>query len=118
MRLLVTITAYPPSIGGAQIHAHYIARQLCGQHQIQAISQWDRNRTDWLLGTTLNSPTEARGYVVDGVPVQRIALPGPARRGMTPWVLGYYFVEGPAIQRIAAALADQIRTWAETADLV
>jgi glycosyltransferase involved in cell wall biosynthesis len=118
MRLLYTITAYPPSVGGAQLLAHQLARQLLARHPIQVLTQWDANRTDWLFGTTLNAPVEAHAYNQDGVPVQRVSLPGRSRRRLTPWVYAYYLMEGPAIRRIAAALADEIRPWAAQADLV
>jgi glycosyltransferase involved in cell wall biosynthesis len=118
MRLLYTITAYPPSVGGAQLLAHCLAKELLGRRQIQVITQWDNNRTDWVLGTTLNAPLEPGAYVQDGVPVQLIALPVQSRRRLTPWVYAYYLVEGSAIRRIAAALADEIRPWAATADLI
>ena len=56
MKLPYTLTTYPPAIGGAQLHQHLIAQHLKNQHNIQVISHWNQNRTDWLLGTTLNTP--------------------------------------------------------------
>jgi glycosyltransferase involved in cell wall biosynthesis len=82
------------------------------------VSQWDTNRTDWLLGTTLNAPTEPRAYVQDGVPVQRLLLPDTLRARLAPWVYAYYAVQGPALRRIASALADVMRPWAGNADLI
>ncbi len=67
MQLLYTLTAYPPYLGGAQLHQHYIAQQLQKQHSIQVVSQWDTNRTDWLLGTTVRSPTNNYNYTVDNI---------------------------------------------------
>ena len=118
MNLLFSLTAYPPSVGGAQLLMHHLACQLVQRHSVQVLTQWDTSRTDWLLGTTLNAPAELRAYVQDGVPVQRIALPAGARRRLAPWVYGYYLAEGPAIARIAAALASELRPWAAAADLI
>ena len=118
MNLVLSITAYPPAIGGAQALMHALARQLSARHTVQVLTQWDTNRTDWLLGTSLNAPLEPRAYVQDGVPVQQISLPPGARRQLKPWVYGYYFFEGPAIRHIAAALADQMRPWTAGAELI
>jgi hypothetical protein len=49
MRLLYTLTAYPPYIGGAPLHQHLVAQQLNQSHQIQVVSHWNKNRTYWLL---------------------------------------------------------------------
>src|SRR5664279_1240090 len=89
MRLLYTITAYPPSVGGAQLLTHYLAQQWLGRHPIQVITQWDTNRTDWLLGSTLNAPVTPFGYIQEGVAVQRITLAASARRRLTLWVYAY-----------------------------
>jgi hypothetical protein len=53
MQLLYTLTTYPPAIGGAQLHQHLLAQQL-KQQQIQVFTHWAQNRTDWLMGTTIN----------------------------------------------------------------
>lgn len=118
MNLLISITAYPPSTGGAQLLMHQLAQQFALRHTVQVLTQWDTNRTDWLLGTTLNSPTVPRAYVQNGVVVQRIALPASVRRRLVPWTYAYYVVQGPALQRIAAALADEMRPWAAQASLI
>jgi glycosyltransferase involved in cell wall biosynthesis len=118
MNLLFTLTSYPPSTGGAQSLTHELARQLGQRQIIQVLTQWDTNRTDWLLGTTLNAPLEPRAYVQDGVTVQRIALPPSVRGQLKPWVYAYYLVQGPAIRHIANALANEMRSWAATADLI
>ena len=97
---------------------HELARQLGQRHKIQVLTQWGANRTDWLLGTTLNAPLEPRAYVQDGVAVQRITLPPGVRSQLKPWIYGFYLVQGPAIRHIAAALADEMRPWASAADLI
>ncbi|MET0554538.1 MAG: glycosyltransferase family 4 protein [Vicinamibacteria bacterium] len=116
--LLFTATAYPPSIGGAQLYLHSLARALASRHRVRVAAQWDTHRTDWLLGTTLRGGTAAARYEYEGVPVHRIALPAAARWRLLPWVAAYYALQGPALRRIAGALADQIRSDAEGASLV
>jgi glycosyltransferase involved in cell wall biosynthesis len=116
--LLLTATAYPPSIGGAQLYLHSLARELAARHQVQVISQWDTNRSDWLRGTTVNAPREGLAYQVDGVCVQRLALTDDMRRALVPWVLGYYAFQGPALARIAAALEAAMAPYAGEPDLV
>jgi glycosyltransferase involved in cell wall biosynthesis len=118
MNLLYTLTAYPPSTGGAQLLMHQIARQLSSRHSVQVVTQWDSNRTDWLLGTTLRLPALACSYEVDGIPVERISLPANVRRQLIPWVLAYYPLQGPALARISAALTREIEPWAAHANLV
>ncbi len=97
---------------------HQLARQLSSRHSIQVVTQWDANRTDWLLGTTLRASSSARAYEIDGIPVQRITLSKVARGRLWPWVLAYYLLQGPALARISAALAEEIDPWAAHADLV
>src|SRR5579859_7538070 len=118
MRLIVTITSYPPAIGGAQLLMHHLACQLVQRHSVQVLTQWDTSRTDWLLGTTLNAPAELRAYVQDGVPVQRITLPAGARRRLAPWVYGYYLAEGASYRAYRRGLASELRPWAAAADLI
>ena len=67
--ILCTITSYPPAIGGAQSHTHELMRRLAQRHRVTVASFWDRNRTDWLLGTTLTAPLQPRSYTLDGVSV-------------------------------------------------
>lgn len=118
MRLLLTQTAYPPSIGGAQLHTHQLACHLAQRHQVQVVTQWDTQRTDWLLGTTLTAPRQTHTYQVDGVMVQRISLSTQTRRRLAPWVLSYYVAQGLALKHIAEALAAEISPWATSADLI
>src|SRR5262245_11130598 len=112
MNLLFTITAYPPAIGGAQLHMHQLACQLKRRHTVQVVTHWDMERTDWLLGTTLNAPREPKKYQIDGVNVQRIALSEAIRWRLAPWVLFYYAVHGPALAHISQALSHVVAPWA------
>jgi glycosyltransferase involved in cell wall biosynthesis len=118
MNLLLTLTAYPPSVGGAQLLMHQLAQALGSRHQVQVITQWDAQRTDWLRGTTITTPVEAKEYVVDGVRVHRLTLTPAARRGLRPWVAAYFVLQGPALRRIAAALEAALAPHAGPIDLV
>lgn len=118
MNVLFTLTAYPPSTGGAQSLMHQLARQLQIRHTIQVVTQWDMPRSDWLFGTTLNAPTPARAYDIDGIPVQRITLPSVARARLRPWVWLYFPLQRWALPRIAAALEAAIAPHADHADLI
>src|SRR2546430_6184050 len=104
MNLLYTLTAYPPSIGGAQLYQHMLARYLLARHHVQVISHWDENRTDWLLGTTLRTPTRPRDYQIDGVDVHRIGLSLSEKLAMAPFVAIYYPLMDMALSPIAAIL--------------
>jgi glycosyltransferase involved in cell wall biosynthesis len=118
MRLLMTITAYPPSIGGAQLLMHQLARHLMPRHAVQVISQWDENRTDWLLGTTLRGPHQSRDYVLDGIPVHRLAIPASERLSLLPWVTLYYLAQAPALSHISDVLVKQLEPGAAQVDLI
>src|SRR3954464_7884457 len=102
MKLLYTLTTYPPSTGGAQLHQHLLAQQMQQWHAIQVVSQWDNNRTDWLLGTTLKAPIADKDYTIDGVPVHCFGLSWQEKLRLTPFVLMYYPFMGVALPAIAA----------------
>lgn len=118
MRLLYTTTAYLPATGGAQVHLHQLAKMLIRQHQVQVVSQWDHNRTDWLLGTTLRAPRQAQDAVLDGVKVHRIGLSRREKIRLLPPVLLYYPSMHKALPRVAAALAEHLLPFARSADLI
>lgn len=72
-------TAYPPSVGGAQLHAHQLAHALArAGHDPHVATVWRESRTDWLRGTTVAMPPPAAVDLVDGVPVHQL---GGAPRG-------------------------------------
>jgi glycosyltransferase involved in cell wall biosynthesis len=118
MNLLITATAYPPFMGGAQLLMHQLARQLAERHAVQVVTQWDAPRTDWLLGTTLNAPRSPQAYTYEGVSVRRITLDLAARARLAPWVLAYYPLQGLALPRIADALAAELAPQAAGADVI
>jgi glycosyltransferase involved in cell wall biosynthesis len=67
-----SITAYPPSTGGAQVHTFELVSALLSLGNRASVSAfWENPRSDWLLGTTLLAPA-LPGWVHQG---QRISRP-------------------------------------------
>ena len=118
MKLLFTLTAYPPSTGGAQLHTHFLAQQMLGRHDVKVVRQWDDNRTDWLLGTTLRAPGRTHDYVIDGIHVHRIGLSLAEKIRLIPFVLSYYPFMDRALSSIASCIVDKIQPYATQADLI
>jgi hypothetical protein len=119
LNILCTLTAYPPYVGGAQLLMHQLARELIQRHTLSVASQWDANRTDWLMGTTLRGPLQTRRYSVDGVPVCAGLRCRPPRAG--GWRRGCMRttpLQGPALARIASELARELAPLAAEADLI
>ena len=112
LKILYTITAYPPAIGGAELHTHRIASILAKRHQVKAIAQWTENRTDWLLGTTWQAPKQEREYQLDGVGVRQITLTQRERWSLLPYVLGYYGIKHLAIDKISEVLTPKLEKYA------
>lgn len=118
MRLLYTLTSYPPAVGGAQLHQHLIAKHLLAKHQIQVVTHWDKNRTDWLRGTTINAPSESKDYQIDGVPVHRLGSSLQTKVKLLPAALTYYLFMNWAVGRIAASLCPYLECYATSVDLI
>jgi len=118
LRILYTLTSYPPAIGGAQLHTHRLACELRARHSIQVVTQWQTQRTDWLLGTTLHAPPAACAYEIDGIAVRAITLTPEVRRRLAPWVFCYWALQGPALARIAGALTAELAPWGAQADVI
>ncbi|MGA7935856.1 MAG: glycosyltransferase family 4 protein [Kovacikia sp.] len=118
MRLLYTLTAYPPYIGGAQLHQHILAQQLHPHYPVQVVCHWHRNRTDWLLGTTINAPSVNDDYVVDTIPVRRIGLSLGEKLRLAPFVPLYYPLMDVALPPIADCLAHHLSPYASQANLI
>lgn len=117
-KLLYTTTSYLPAIGGAQLHAHQLIRQFSAHSPVQVVTLWAENRTDWLLGTTLNAPARPMSYTFEDIPVELITLTQAERRRLLPYVLGYYAFKPAAIRRIAAVLASKIVPLARDCTLI
>lgn len=118
MNLLYTLTAYPPYIGGAQLHQHLLAQQLQGRHSIQVATFWNHNRTDWLLGTTLKAHGQPHDYEVDGIPVHRLGFGWGDKLRMAPWLPLYYPWMAVALPPIAQVIAEPITELAYGCDLI
>ncbi len=118
MKVLCTTTSYRPAIGGAQIYAHHLFKHLSDQHKIQVVTHWSKNRTDWLLGTTLNAPKKPEHYEFEGIPVDLITLTQTERLQVLPFVFGYYGIKPIAIQQIAAKLMPKIAPFTQQCDLI
>jgi glycosyltransferase involved in cell wall biosynthesis len=118
MRLLFTLTAYPPYLGGAQLHQHILAQQLQKQHSIQSICHWQKNRTDWLLGTTLKAPSREYSYEIDGIPVNRLGFSIWEKLQMAPFVAVYYPFMALALPAIARHFTHRLLPFAAKSDLI
>jgi len=119
LRILLSATAYPPSIGGAQEYAHQLLKQLLlAGHEVSAFCQWDENRSDWLLGTTLSAPRSTKQYLLDGVSVTRIGVPARRRWEFLPWLPFNFVSQRLGGGRIAATLLSEIRPHVQRADVV
>ena len=117
-RVLYTSTSYLPAIGGAQSHAHQLARHLRTDFAFQVVAQWHEHRTDWLLGSTLRAPSEQLDYTLDGIPVTRLGLSAGQKWAMTPAVGLYFLAQGAAIERLASVLEPVLAAGATEVDLV
>lgn len=120
MQLLYTLTTYPPTTGGAQLHQHLIAQQLQiqKQHKVQVVSHWDRHRTDWLLGTTIKAPGISHDYEIDGIKVHQIGLSVLEKLNLLPYVPIYYPLMNCALDAIASCIEKHIKPYAENVDLI
>jgi glycosyltransferase involved in cell wall biosynthesis len=117
IRLLCTITAYPPSTGGAQLYLHHLLMHSASV-QPEVVSFWDRNRSDWLMGTTLCAAPHDLRYELDGVPVDRLGLGWAEKARAVPAVAGYYGATRRAAAALARPLLDRLRPRARRADVV
>ena len=118
MNLLYTLTSYPPAVGGAQTHQHLLAQQMKQNHAVQVISQWDRNRADWLLGTTLRAPQTEKTYSIDGISVKRMGISLSEKTLMSPFIPIYYPFMGIVLPVIASTIEKHLTAHAKTANLI
>jgi glycosyltransferase involved in cell wall biosynthesis len=118
MRFLYTLTAYPPYIGGAQLHQHYLAQHLRTRHNIQIVCHWNQNRTDWLLGTTVKAPSRKEDYVIDNIPVHRLGFSIREKLPLIPSVVAYYPLMSSALPPIAQLISKHLTPYATQVDLV
>ncbi len=85
---------------------------------MQVLTQWDKTRADWLLGTTINAPAKPKSYQVEGIPVELITMTTSERLRLLPYVLGYYACKETAIAHIAAVLEPKIESLATGCELI
>ena len=102
MRILYVSSLYPPSIGGAQIQLHCLAKAMKeAGHDVSALTFTSGNREDWLRLCTVRTEEEKR-YEYEGIDVTRIGFPWTTRARMLPWAMAYYALIGPSTRRLAA----------------
>lgn len=118
MNILYTITCYPPSIGGAQLHLHEITKRMAKSHKVNVISFFDRNRNDWLLGTTLKTIEKENRYNLEGVNVRQIYFTKKEKLKMLPYISTYYFNKRYNIGHLASFLEKKMNPDGEKIDLI
>jgi glycosyltransferase involved in cell wall biosynthesis len=95
-----------------------LARDMCVRHSVSVVSAWDKNRTDWLLGTTLRLRSKETHYLLDGVPVHLFALSPFEKIRLVPSVISYYPLMDFASQNIANLYAARLESHFTAVDLV
>jgi glycosyltransferase involved in cell wall biosynthesis len=100
-RLLLTTTAYPPSVGGVQAHVAELRARLTN-FEADVLTLWLENRTDWLRGTTVRLGAKRAAPAAPGVTT--LGWSSNTRMRMLPWVASYYLFPAVAARRIAAQM--------------
>jgi glycosyltransferase involved in cell wall biosynthesis len=118
LNLLYTLTSYPPAIGGAQYLQHQTATKLSSKHEIQVLTFWNRNRSDWLLGTTLNAGDHPDDYLQDGIPVHLLGFDWKTKAKLGLMLPFYYPFMKSVVPRMASVIEEQIDPFVARADLV
>jgi glycosyltransferase involved in cell wall biosynthesis len=118
VNILLTSTSYPPAIGGAQYHAHYIATRIARSNEVRVISLWDEVRTDWLLGTTVLAPPSEARYEIDGIRVRRLGFSAADKARMVPWLITYFLLRRNAIAGLSRVIQEKLVPEVEAADLI
>ncbi len=109
MNILHTLTAYPPSTGGAQLHHHQLIKNLIKYHKVQILTYWDQNRTDWLLGTTLKASTNSTTYTLEGIKINKIGFLLNEKIRMLPYILNYYGFMSWSIKGISKLILEKFK---------
>ncbi len=107
MNVLYTSAAYPPSIGGGEIHLHQlVARVAAGGCGVRVINQWSSSRSDWLRGATTGC-RDAGTYRQDGIDVTRLGFSLNTRLRMWPWTRAYrrQWLRAASIEGVARLMA-------------
>lgn len=108
------ISSYPPALGGAQLHAHRLNRELLTRdHDVHVATIWRSARTDWMRGTSFFSPGRRETDSYEGISVSNLGLSFLERaRVAIPGLLFYPASLLPSVVPIggaslARAFADQ-----------
>ncbi|AJE02802.1 glycosyltransferase family 4 protein [Geobacter pickeringii] len=118
MNILYVSSMYPPSLGGAQVHLHHLAKEMQGSgHGVRVVTHTWRNRRDWLRFSTVLSEDEAR-CDVEGIDVLRMGFSQATRLRMLPWALSYYLLMGPAVRNLAGFMEEFMERRVEVPTLV
>jgi len=116
--IVYVMTSYPPSLGGVQLHAHELLKQLAPYQRQWVVSQWDCNRTDWLLGSTLFSPLRPKPYTLEGIEVRRLRFTVRDRLEMIPGVPPFYFAPALCSPWLARVFRRRLAPWLDGAELI
>jgi len=108
MNILYVITSYPPSIGGAQLYLHYLAKFLSKRHRIEVISQLDKTIERWLWDTTFFAPLKNKKYNVDNIPVKQVNFDLAERILLVPFIIPYYLTQMISSDVLAKILEKKI----------
>ena len=118
MNILYVSTSYPPAIGGAQIHLHYLAKAIKELgNDVNVLTNWSTNRNDYLLGTTVFADKELN-YQYEGVQISQVGFSKLQKLSLLPWVLSYYFLMEPAIHKISSYYSPYFESLAHRPSLV
>ena len=88
-------------MGGVQTHIEEVRRRLT-RYESDVVTLWLKQRTDWLLGTTLRLSDGSAAEAAPGV--RTIGWPAATRARMAPWAAVYYAIPRVASQQIAAQM--------------
>jgi glycosyltransferase involved in cell wall biosynthesis len=101
------ISAYPPSVGGAQLHAHRLNIELLrAGHDVHVATLWRTSRSDWLRGSTYRAPDVERCRF-DGLDVTVAGLPATCRQAARLPAVGYYLAMRTTAPRLTSLYRPQ-----------
>ena len=102
MKLLYASNLYPPSMGGAQIHLHCLAKAMqSAGNDVSVVTHSCRHRTDWLRLATISTDPDDH-FIYEGIPVWQLGFSPFTRVQIAPWALAYYGLIGSATRHISS----------------
>ena len=118
MDILYISNLYPPSVGGAQVHLHQLAKVMQGfGNHVSVITLTTRSRTDWLRLSTVFTEKDSR-YKYEGVDIWKIGFSVWTRIRMAPWAFAYYPFMGTSVRRISALMSPYLEGCARVPSIV